>query len=43
MLGLTLGGSRYPWLSPEILGLAGSALALGTLFVIRLLNRAGAA
>ena len=38
MLGLTLGGSRYPWLSPQVLGLAGAALALGTLFVLRLLT-----
>ena len=38
MLGLTLAGSRYPWLSPQVLGLAGAALALGTLFVIRLLT-----
>jgi EmrB/QacA subfamily drug resistance transporter len=38
MLGLTLAGTRYPWLSPQILGLAGAALALGTLFVIRLLT-----
>ncbi|MBV9969254.1 MAG: MFS transporter [Xanthobacteraceae bacterium] len=38
MLGLTLGGSRYPWISPQVLGLAGAALALGTLFVLRLLT-----
>jgi MFS family permease len=35
MLGLTLGGSRYPWLSPHLVG---AALALGTLFVLRLLT-----
>ncbi len=38
MLALTLGGARYPWLSAEVLGLSGGAIALGTLFVIRLLT-----
>jgi MFS family permease len=36
MLALTLGGVRYPWLSAPVLGLAGGALALGALFVVRL-------
>jgi MFS family permease len=38
MLALTLGGIRYAWLSAEILGLAAAALALGVLFVVRLLT-----
>src|SRR5262245_42934819 len=37
MLALSLGGVRYPWTSPQILGLGGAALVLGTAFVLRLL------
>ncbi len=36
MLALTMGGTRYPWLSPQTLGFAGSGLTLGVLFVMRL-------
>jgi hypothetical protein len=36
MLALSLGGVRYPWTSPQILGLGGIALVLGTAFVTRL-------
>jgi hypothetical protein len=36
MLALSLGGVRYPWTSPQILGLAAAALVLGTGFVARL-------
>src|SRR6201987_3958758 len=33
MLVLTWGGNRYPWLSPTILSMVGSAIALALLFV----------
>jgi len=36
MLGLNLGGARYPWLSLPVLALLGCALALGTGFIVRL-------
>jgi EmrB/QacA subfamily drug resistance transporter len=38
MLALNLGGVRYPWTSPPILGLAALAVAVGTGFVARLLT-----
>jgi len=38
MLALSLGGVRYPWTSPQILGLAAVAAVLGTAFVKRLLS-----
>jgi MFS family permease len=36
MLALSLGGARYPWASPQILGLGAVALTLGGAFVARL-------
>jgi EmrB/QacA subfamily drug resistance transporter len=36
MLALSLGGVRYPWTSPQILGLGAAALVLGVGFVARL-------
>jgi MFS family permease len=36
MLALSLGGGRYPWTSPQVLGLAAAALVLGGGFVARL-------
>lgn len=38
MLAITLGGVRYPWVSPQILALLIAATALGYLFVRRLLT-----
>ncbi len=38
MLGLTIGGARYPWLSPQVLGLFCVALLIGAAFVVRLLT-----
>jgi MFS family permease len=38
MLALNLGGVRYPWLSPLVLGLLGCAIFLGAAFVVRLLT-----
>jgi MFS family permease len=38
MLALSLGGVRYAWTSPQILGLGGIALVLGAAFVMRLLS-----
>ena len=38
MLALSLGGVRYPWASPQIVGLAIAALVLGGSFVARLLT-----
>jgi EmrB/QacA subfamily drug resistance transporter len=38
MLALNLGGVRYAWLSPVMLGLLGGAFALGVGFVVRLLT-----
>jgi MFS family permease len=38
MLALTLGGSRFPWISLPIAALFACALLLGTAFVIRLLS-----
>src|SRR5580704_5806748 len=40
MLALNLGGVRYPWLSPPVLGLLVCAVVLGTGFVARLLTAA---
>jgi len=36
MLALTLGGARYPWTSPPVLGLIAISLVVGIGFVIRL-------
>lgn len=36
MLALNIGGVRYPWLSPEVLGLLACSVALGAAFVVRL-------
>jgi EmrB/QacA subfamily drug resistance transporter len=38
MLALSLGGARYPWDSPQVIGLALAALVLGGGFVARLLT-----
>ncbi len=38
MLALTLGGVRYPWGSAPIIGLAAFAVAVGALFIVRLLT-----
>jgi EmrB/QacA subfamily drug resistance transporter len=38
MLALNLGGVRYPWLSPPIIGLGAVALIVGAAFVARLLT-----
>jgi EmrB/QacA subfamily drug resistance transporter len=38
MMALSLGGPRYPWTSPPILALFATALAVGVLFVVRLLT-----
>ena len=38
MLALNLGGVRYPWASPQIIGLAAVAAIVGTLFVTRLIT-----
>jgi EmrB/QacA subfamily drug resistance transporter len=38
MLGLSMGGVRYPWTSPAVLALFGLALAVGAGFVVRLLT-----
>lgn len=38
MLGLTLGGVRYPWLSPPVIGLFSVTLIMGAAFVLRLLT-----
>ena len=38
MLALNLGGVRYAWLSPTVIGLLGCALLLGAAFVVRLLT-----
>jgi MFS family permease len=40
MLALTLGGVSYPWLSVPIFALTAAALALGILFVFRLITAA---
>jgi MFS family permease len=40
MVGLNLGGVRYPWTSLPVLALFATALAMGTLFVLRLLSAA---
>jgi MFS family permease len=40
MLALNLGGVRYPWLSPLVLGLMGGSLLLGAGLVARLLTAA---
>ncbi|WP_031336085.1 MFS transporter, partial [Rhodopseudomonas sp. B29] len=40
MLALTWGGTRYAWLSPTILALAGAAALLGTVFVWHALRTA---
>lgn len=40
MLALTWGGTRYAWLSPTILALAGAATLLGTVFVWHALRTA---
>src|SRR2546423_7088403 len=34
LLGLTLAGSQYAWLSPQIIGLLGGSLVMGTVFVL---------
>src|SRR5215510_11020569 len=38
MLALNMGGVRYPWTSPPILALIGTALVVGALFVRRMLT-----
>ena len=38
MLALTLGGARYPWTSAPIIGLFALSLAIGVLFVMRLMT-----
>jgi len=38
MLALNLGGVRYPWLSPTVLGLLAASVALGAAFVVRLVT-----
>jgi MFS family permease len=38
MLALTLGGARYPWTSAPIVGLFALSLAIGALFVMRLMT-----